>query len=107
MGQCNVGDMMSLLFLTVIIVSLQLSSSGNKLIDHGGVKPNPTCISIEGKIVSSGDVWTEGCLVHTCNNGKVETELSDICVQLIEKQVSIIMEKKLGEKEALLKETEP
>merc|ERR1711915_667321 len=104
--QCNVGEMMSLLFLTVIISSLQLSSSGNKLIDP----PKPTCITREGKIVSSGDVWTEGCLVHTCNNGRVETELSGTCVQLIEKQVSIIMEKKLGqkcEKEARLKETDP
>ena len=49
-------------------------------------------------MVSSGDVWTEGCLVHTCNNGKVETELAGVCVQLVEKQVSIIVERKLGEK---------
>ena len=45
-----------------------------------------------------GGVWQEGCLVKTCEDGTVKESLSDECVQLIEKQVNKLLEKKLSKK---------
>ena len=50
---------------------------------------------MKGKEVPSGEQWKEGCLVFTCNNGKVEEKLAEKCAKLIEEEVAKIVEKKL------------
>jgi len=72
-----------------------------------------TCTTREGKKVVSVE-WQEGCLVHTCINGKIEEKFSEKCDELIIEHVTKILEKKLKkcdiskiEKKALIKVAEP
>jgi len=83
---------MSLFFFTVVFL---LSSSGNQVAAQGLTKTS--CTSPKGEEVSSGEKWQEGCLVHTCKNGKLEESLAEICVQLIEERVSNIIKDKFAD----------